>query len=111
METVAANGDLMPCRHRAWLVRQFHLVRHSIRDPARLTPPVAVRVGVVDPRHGRELIGRDFDMRLSEVSLGRLRKLELSTQRPLYRAYQQHPEAVARWKAETYPKSAVRPPV
>ena len=52
METVAANGDLLPCRHRAWLVRQFHLVRHSIRDPAILTPLVAVRVGVVDPRHG-----------------------------------------------------------
>ena len=32
-----------------------------------------------------------------------LRKLGLSPQRPLYRAYQQNPEAVARWKAETYP--------
>ena len=33
-----------------------------------------------------------------------LRKLGLSPQRPLYRAYQQNPEAVARWKAETYPQ-------
>jgi Winged helix-turn helix len=41
---------------------------------------------------------------LSEVSVGRLlRKLGLSPQRPLYRAYQQNPQAVARWKAETYP--------
>jgi transposase len=53
----------------------------------------------------RELIRREFDVRLSEVSVGRLlRKLGLSPQRPLYRAYQQNPEVVARWKAETYPQ-------
>jgi transposase len=53
----------------------------------------------------RELIRREFDVRLSEVSVGRLlRKLGLSPQRPLYRAYQQNPQAVARWKAETYPQ-------
>src|SRR5919106_1967724 len=53
----------------------------------------------------RELIRREFGVRLSEVSVGRLlRKLGLSPQRPLYRAYQQDPEAVARWKAETYPQ-------
>ena len=53
----------------------------------------------------RELIGREFGVRLSEVSVGRLlRKLGLSPQRPLYRAYQQNPEAVARWKVETYPQ-------
>jgi transposase len=52
----------------------------------------------------RELIRREFAVRLSEVSVGRLlRKLGLSPQRPLDRAYQQNPEAVARWKAETYP--------
>jgi transposase len=52
----------------------------------------------------RELIRREFSVRLSEVSVGRLlRKLGLSPQRPLYRAYQQDPEAVARWKAEEYP--------
>jgi hypothetical protein len=37
-------------------------------------------------------------------SVGRLlRKLGLSLQRPLYRASQQNPQAVARWKAEEYP--------
>ena len=52
----------------------------------------------------RELIGREFAVRLSEVSVGRLLpKLGLSPQRPLYRADQQNPEAVARWNAETYP--------
>jgi transposase len=53
----------------------------------------------------RELIRWEFGVRLSEVSVGRLlRRLGLSPQRPLYRAYQQNPEAVARWKAETYPQ-------
>jgi transposase len=53
----------------------------------------------------RELIRREFDAHLSEVSVGRLlRKLGLSPQRPLYRAYQQNPQAVVRWKAETYPQ-------
>jgi DDE superfamily endonuclease/Winged helix-turn helix len=33
-----------------------------------------------------------------------LRKLGLSPQRPLHRADQQNPQAVARWKAETYPQ-------
>jgi transposase len=59
----------------------------------------------------RELIGREFGVRLSEVSVGRLlRKLGLSPQRPLYRAWPQSPEAVARWKAVTYPQLRRRPP-
>jgi len=32
-----------------------------------------------------------------------LRKLGMSPQRPLHRAYQQNPEAVDRWKREEYP--------
>jgi Winged helix-turn helix len=53
----------------------------------------------------RELVRREFGVRLSEVSVGRLlRKLGLSPQRPLYRAYQQNPEAVRRWRDETYPQ-------
>src|SRR5919202_6174942 len=53
----------------------------------------------------RELIRREFGVRLSEVSVGRLlRKLGLSPQRPLYRAYQQDPQAVQRWKSEEYPR-------
>jgi transposase len=53
----------------------------------------------------RELVRREFGVRLSEVSVGRLlRKLGLSPQRPLYRAYQQNPEAVARWKSQEYPQ-------
>jgi transposase len=52
----------------------------------------------------REVIRREFGVRLSVVSAGRLlRKLGLSPQRPLHRAYQQNPEAVERWKREEYP--------
>ena len=53
----------------------------------------------------RELIRREFGVRLSEVSVGRLlRKLGLTPQRPLRRAYQQDQEAVERWKKEEYPE-------
>ena len=52
----------------------------------------------------REVIRREFGVALSAVSVGRLlRTMGLSPQRPLHRAYQQNPEAVARWKTEEYP--------
>lgn len=55
----------------------------------------------------RQLIRREFGVALSVVSVGRLlRKLGLSPQRPLHRAYEQNPEAVAAWKKETYPAIA-----
>jgi transposase len=51
----------------------------------------------------RTLIRREFGVRLSVVSVGRLlRKIGLSPQRPLHRAYQQNPEAVQRWKTEQF---------
>ena len=53
----------------------------------------------------RQLIREKFNVRLSEVSVGRLlRKLGLSPQRPLRRAYQQDKELVERWLKETFPK-------
>ena len=53
----------------------------------------------------RKLVRREFGVRLSEISVGRLlRTLGLSPQRPLYRAYQQNPEAVARSKVQAYPQ-------
>ena len=52
----------------------------------------------------RELIRERFAVRLSEVSVGRLlRKLGLSPQRPLARAYQRDPELVETWMREEYP--------
>jgi transposase len=52
----------------------------------------------------RQVIRREFKVTLSVVSVGRLlRTMGLSPQRPLYRAYQQNPEAVQRWKDEQFP--------
>jgi hypothetical protein len=57
----------------------------------------------------RELIRRKFDVRLSEVSVGRLlRTLGLTPQRPLYRAWQQDPVLVERWQQKEYPKIKAR---
>ncbi len=52
----------------------------------------------------QELIWREFGVSLSESGVGRLlRWLGLSPQRPLFRAYQQDPEAVRGWREEDYP--------
>lgn len=57
----------------------------------------------------RELIYEKFAVRLSEVSVGRLvKRLGFTPQRPLYRAWQQDPELVERWRRETYPQIARR---
>jgi transposase len=51
-----------------------------------------------------ELIYREFEVRLSLSAVGRLlRRLGLSPQRPLWRAWQADPEAVERWKSEDFP--------
>lgn len=50
------------------------------------------------------LIWREFGVKLSVVSVGRLlRVMGLSPQRPLHRAYQQDPDAVDRWKSRQFP--------
>jgi len=52
----------------------------------------------------RELIRREFGVGLSAVSVGRLlRRMGMSPQRPLHRAYEADPQAVEAWKAEVYP--------
>lgn len=57
----------------------------------------------------RDLIGKQFDIKLSEVSVGRLMKrLGFSAQRPLYRAWQQNPALVQSWQDKDYPKIARR---
>ena len=51
-----------------------------------------------------ELIAKRFGVHLSRSSVCRLlAQMGLSAQRPLWRAYQQDPEAVRRWKEEDYP--------
>jgi transposase len=52
----------------------------------------------------RDLIRQRFNVGLSEAHVGRiLKKLGLSPQRPVYRAHQQNPEQVEKWKREEYP--------
>jgi transposase len=53
----------------------------------------------------RELIRERFNVRLSDVSVGRLlRKLGLSPQKPLYRACLRDEEIVKVWKEKAYPE-------
>ena len=57
----------------------------------------------------RDLIREQFGVRLSEVSVGRLlKRLGLSPQKPLRRAYQQDPDAVDRWRRKDFPKIQAR---
>jgi transposase len=51
-----------------------------------------------------ELVARWFGIVLSRVTIGKyLRSWGLSPQKPVRRAYEQNPEAVARWLEQTYP--------
>lgn len=51
------------------------------------------------------LIRNQFSLQLSESSVARLlRQLGFSCQKPLYRAYQQNPEAVEQWKNTVFPE-------
>ena len=55
----------------------------------------------------RQLIAARFGVQLTVASVGRtLHELGFSAQRPLYRAEQADPAAVARWKETEYPKIA-----
>ncbi len=53
----------------------------------------------------RELIMRKFNVKLNDVSVGRLlHKMGLSPQRPLRRAYQRDEEKVKAWQEKGYPE-------
>ena len=53
----------------------------------------------------RDLIRQQFDVEMTPQGVGKLlHRLGLSPQRPLYRASQQNPEAVQRWKQEEFPE-------
>jgi transposase len=54
-----------------------------------------------------DLIERKFGIRLGLTAVGELlAKLNLTPQKPLQRAYQRDPEAIERWRRETYPSIA-----
>jgi transposase len=53
------------------------------------------------------LIERKFDIRLGVTAVGELlAKLGLTPQKPLQRAYQRDPEAIEKWRRETFPAIA-----
>jgi transposase len=56
-----------------------------------------------------DLIERKFGVRLGLTAVGEmLAKLNLTPQKPLQRAYQRDPEAIEKWRRETYPAIARR---
>ena len=56
-----------------------------------------------------ELIAERFGIELSLASVGKLlASLHLTAQKPLTRAYERDPLAIASWKDQTYPKLAAR---
>jgi transposase len=79
----------------SWL---YKLIVH--KDPRQLS----FEFGLWTREMIQELIRREFDIKLSLSSAGRLlRTIGLSAQRPLHRAYEQDPDAVRRWKTEEFP--------
>lgn len=71
------------------------------RDPRQLKFPFALWTRSMV----RELIRREFDVRLSDVSVGRLlHKLGLSPQRPVRRAFQQNQPLVVDWMVQDFPE-------
>jgi transposase len=81
--------------HLSWIYQTV-----ADKDPLQMKFPFALwtrsMVAIV--------IRRQFGIRLSDASVGRLmRQLGLSCQRPLFRAYQQRPEAVEQWKQRVFP--------
>jgi transposase len=72
----------------------------TLKNPLQLKFPFALWTSSMIG----ELIRKRFGVRLSRSSVCRLLgQMGLSAQRPLWRAYQQDPEAVRRWTEEEYP--------
>ena len=71
------------------------------KDPRQLKFPFALWTRAIIAR----IIRKQFGIKLSATSVGRLlRQLGFTCQRPLYRAYQQNPDAVHNWKKEIFPE-------
>ena len=94
-----------PGRTRSLTPRQEQRVFHWIngKDPRQygLDFDLWMRSVVAD------LIERKFGTRLGLTAVGALlARLSLTPQKPLQRAYQRDPEAIERWRRETYPSIA-----
>jgi len=73
----------------------------TMKNPLQLKFPFALW----SARMIGDLIERQFGVKLSKASVCRLlAQLGLTPQRPVWRAYQQKPEAVQRWLEQEYPQ-------
>jgi len=92
---------------KALAPRQEARVRRAVlgKNPEQVALP-----GLVWTRpQVRDLVRRWYGIGLSLVTIGKyLRSWRLSPQKPVRRAYEQNPEAVARWLEVDYPAIAKR---
>jgi transposase len=94
-----------PGRPRSLTPRQEHQVFRWIngKDPRQY----GLDFGLWTRSVVAELIERKFGIRLGLTAVGELlAKLNLTPQKPLQRAYQRDPQAIERWRRETYPAIA-----
>ena len=94
-----------PGRPRSLTPRQEHQVFRWIngKDPRQY----GLDFGLWTRSVVAELIERKFGIRLGLTAIGELlAKLNLTPQKPLQRAYQRDPQAIERWRRETYPAIA-----
>lgn len=55
------------------------------------------------------LVEQNFEVKLGVTAIGRLlHQMDITPQKPLRRAYERDPVAIARWQAETFPKLKAR---
>jgi len=88
-------------------VRQQRQVRRWIcgKDPRQY----GFDFGLWTRRIVAEMVEEEFDQRLSLTAVGRLLAcLDITPQKPLRRAYERDPIAIAKWKEEDYPKLKAR---
>ena len=92
-------------RPRSLTPRQEQQVFHWVngKDPRQY----GLDFGLWTRRVVADLIDRKFGIRLGLTAVGELlAKLGLTPQKPLQRAYQRDPEAIERWRRETFPSIA-----
>ena len=88
-------------------VRQQRQVRRWIcgKDPRQY----GFDFGLWTRRIVAEMVEEEFDQRLSLTAVGRLLAcLDITPQKPLRRAYERDPIAIAKWKEADYPKLRAR---